>query len=590
MSLGQALLQVYAAEEAGVPYLLNPGGAVRRLTHAGRTLVAKRRPFEAAESELASAVRARQVLGTVPTVHSLKLHVVVPDLIELVDGTCALVSPDLGDTLAVEGADAALRLPRPVVAEILRSLLNAGIEWSGFVPRNLFLRGQDLWAIDWEDARFRADPVRPDEVTTTKWDVGWSDVYCGDPDFRSSFPPRAGAGGEPLDEFEQTLRELSDPRYSDAELRTRGADITLRSELYAPVPHGTPTPAEIGHLADEVMPERWSVFHTALTAWTRARLDDAAYARLLGRMWHEGGIAPDGAAATAIPSEPWIRALLTEADEATSDEGAAGSLGSLAERLALLAGVTGLEAAGRRADIAEAILVRICDLVLPALGLSGLQLLLRGSLAQGVVTAGSDVDFELSGPTQPHGHRGVESLVVDALAAFGIGAEASEGRPSEVDLGDPDSGPTRDLHEWMELRGPGSFAHDPGWFAAVVPVDHAHLANRQSRYEQAGREATAKYLWFEARAALARVVLRAAPGVPSVAVLDQFGALPELLGPGDAQELRDIVVNALEQRELEHCDPVRCADLRGRLDRFRERHGLPGPAVDRRIPLKNEGA
>ena len=77
-------------------------------------------------------------------------------------------------------------------------------------------------------------------------------------------------------------------------------------------------------------------------------------------------------------------------DETTSERQGSSSLGSLAERLATLAGDTGLAAARQRADVAEATLVRICDLVVTALGLSGLQLLLRGSLAQGVVTASSE--------------------------------------------------------------------------------------------------------------------------------------------------------------------------------------------------------
>ena len=79
-------------------------------------------------------------------------------------------------------------------------------------------------------------------------------------------------------------------------------------------------------------------------------------------------------------------------------------------------------------------------------------------------------------------------------------------------------------------------------------------------------------------------------GAPPVAILDQFASLPELLSPADTQEIQEIVLNALAQRELEHADPDRCADLRGRLDRVRERHDLPGPARDRRTTSHHEGA
>ncbi|GAA4263451.1 hypothetical protein [Dactylosporangium darangshiense] len=578
MSLREAVEQAFTAGGADAPHLLDPGGRIRRLSFGGTAMVAKRCPAEAARRELACATRARQLLRANPIDAPIELRVVVPDLVDLTGGACALVAADLGETLAAHRADAARWLPRPVVEVMLRGLLDAGIEWSGFVPRNLFVRDAGLYAIDWEDARFCDSPAGPDEVTVAKWDVGWSDVYRSDPGFRARFSPRRSVDGSPLDDFEVNLRELTAPGATGTAIRTRGAELTLRSELYAPVLTGDLTPAELGHLADELLPAPWSVFHTALTAWARPRLGDAGYAALLSTVCRAVGPLTAGYdATTALPTR-WIRALLLSVDEATPDQRGAEPLGVLVERMTSLAGHTGLEAAERRAGVAEAILVRVCDLVVAALDLDGLQLLLRGSLAQGVVTGRSDVDFELSGPAHPRGHAGAEALVVGALASFGITAEATVGRPVEADLCDPGAGTTRDLHEWMELRRPGSAAHDPGWLDAVIRADPAGLAIRQSEYERAGREHSAKYLWFEARAALARVVMRATPSVPPVTVPDQFAALPELLGHDDARELRAVVLGALDQRELDHADPARCADLRGRLDTIRERHGLPGPA------------
>ncbi|WP_213451199.1 hypothetical protein [Rhizomonospora bruguierae] len=577
MSLREAVEQAFTVGGVDPPHLLDPGGRIRRLSFGGTALVAKRCPAEAVRRELASATRARQLLRAAPIDAPLEVRVVVPDLIELAGGACALVAADLGETLAAHRADVARWMPRQVVEAMLWGLLDAGIEWSGFVPRNLFVRDAGLYAIDWEDARFCDGPARPDEVTVAKWDVGWSDVYRADPSLRAWFSPRQGVDS-PLDDFEMNLRELSAPGVTGAEIRTRGAELTLRSELYAPVPTGDLTPAELGHLADELLPAPWSVFHTALTAWARPRLGDTGYAALISTVCRAvGPLTADHDATATLPTR-WIRALLLAVDEVTPDQSCADPLSVLAEQVTALAGHTGLEAAERRAGVAEAILVRVCDLVVAALDLGGLQLLLRGSLAQGVITGRSDIDFELSAPAHPRGHAGAEALVVDVLASFGITAEATAGRPVEADLGGPDAGTTRDLHEWMELRRPGSAAHDPGWLGAVIRADLARLATRQSEYERAGREHSAKYLWFEARAALARVVMRAAPGVPPVTVLDQLAALPELLGHDDAQELRAIVLGALDQRELDHADPARCADLRGRLDAIRERHGLPGPA------------
>jgi hypothetical protein len=124
----------------------------------------------------------------------------------------------------------------------------------------------------------------------------------------------------------------------------------------------------------------------------------------------------------------------------------------------------------------------VCDLVIKPLGLTDLQLILRGSLAQGVVSNRSDLDFELSSTAHPHGHRGAERLVVDILGTFGLASEASDGRPAEVDIHDSSSGLGRDLYEWMELRRPGSVVHDPGWLADVLQPDPTLLVTVRSSY------------------------------------------------------------------------------------------------------------
>ncbi|MEU3568615.1 hypothetical protein AB0E96_09330, partial [Kitasatospora sp. NPDC036755] len=59
-----------------------------------------------------------------------------------------------------------------------------------------------------------------------------------------------------------------------------------------------------------------------------------------------------------------------------------------------------------------------------------MELILRGSCAQGVLGRGSDVDFELSSPDHPTGHRALEDLVIEALTCLGLAAEGSAARPA----------------------------------------------------------------------------------------------------------------------------------------------------------------
>ena len=135
----------------------------------------------------------------------------------------------------------------------------------------------------------------------------------------------------------------------------------------------------------------------------------------------------------------------------------------------------------------EALLVRISDLVTASLGLSDdLHFILRGSLSQGLLPNKSDLDFELSSPQHPDGHRDVEQVVLDILAAFGIDAEASAGRPTEPDLHDAvdRSEPVTYTNGWNSgARDPKSMTR-PGCDRPFNP-DPGRLAGTASRYGRA---------------------------------------------------------------------------------------------------------
>ena len=259
---------------------------------------------------------------------------------------------------------------------------------------------------------------------------------------------------------------------------------------------------------------------------------------------------------------------------------------TVADDLHRLVGRTGWTVGCERARLAELLLARVAGMITQSFDAADLQLLLRGSLSQGVLGCRSDVDFELSSPEWPNGHRALEELVIGVLAAFGLVAEGSAARPSETDVHGPGTNLTRDAHEWLELRRPGSPLHDPGWLGDVLMPDVAELVGRPSRYERRGREETAKYLWFEARASLARVVFGSSASRPPATLVDQLARLPSLVAASDAADLAEAVKASFALRERTSGVAAECMSLGRRLDATRRSLRLTGsveggPAVVR---------
>jgi hypothetical protein len=561
-----------ARPAADFPTDLDPHARIRRVRVGRRVFVAKSCRTPAAREERRRALHARRRAGAIRVPGLGPLVVVVPQVVTLAGSTAALITPDLGEPLS-KRSDAARLVPVNALRATLAALLAAGVEAPGLVPRNSFLIGPALHVIDWEDATF--DPVAgPDPVTTAKWDVGWSDVYRTDPGLRYSL---AGAATDAvaLDGFETTLGHLLEQPTSAPRLRALGVHLTLASELNTPA-RTRVTPAVLGHLADEVLAPAHSVFHTALTAAVRLRSGEPAYAALVDRLWGRVGSAVESVRRGGSAERDWLRALVSAANavQPDADRRAPAGLGAVARQYARLGARTGWAAGRRRAELAERLTVAAWQLVAAAFDLRRLQLILRGSLAQGMLTRRSDVDFELSSPEHPDGHRAAEQLVIDILAALGCPAEGSASRPVEVDLR---AGPVhRDLHEWMELRRAGSRRHDPGWLGPVLgQVPNGFDLGSRSTYERAGRTLTGKGLWFEARAVLARLTFPTGD-VPPVRLPDQVAALSTVVGRRDAERVTALVRTAFDLRERTHVGAGELAALAGRIDAVRQRFGLPG--------------
>ncbi|MFD9687286.1 hypothetical protein ACFWXO_16195 [Kitasatospora sp. NPDC059088] len=584
--LAASILQAFDSGSEGVafddPGFVDIGGRVRRFRHRGRDLVAKFRPLEAARSERDLAAEAARRLGRLTVDGFGTVEVCVPELVPLPGQGTALVSPYLGRRLSAGSGASGLSVP--VIAGLLVALLDRGVEASGCVPRNMFRRAGRTILIDWEDALLVPAGTAPDELTLMKWDIAWSDLLGRDLKLRERILAWSPGEEAELDDFETVLASWLPATATHRDVRRYGIEVTLASEL--PLEKaGSPSAAFLGHLAEDVLPAGLGVFHTVLTAHLREQWGEDAYASLLMQL---DTLARSSRPAASPPGlgtlrRAWVLALFSAADSNLPP--GAMPLGQLAERIDQLAYESGWIAAHDRAVVAEEITSRLAVVILAVLQLEKLDLLLRGSCAQGVLGRGSDIDFELSSAAHPVGHRPAEDLLIEALACLGLAAEGSAARPVECDLVSTDSDTSRDLHEWFELRRPGSDLHDPGWATTLLTPPSADVIGRPSQYEDQGREHTAKYLWFESRAALARLVSTDSGTAPMPVTLErQLAVLPQVIGAEDAAELRDLVHATFALRET--ADPSypvggqaedQIARLAGRLDLFRQRLGLPGP-------------
>lgn len=248
---------------------------------------------------------------------------------------------------------------------------------------------------------------------------------------------------------------------------------------------------------------------------------------------------------------------------------------ALAQRLHASRANRGWQAGIERALLAEQLLLATYSWAIDRSGVDEpLELLLRGSGAQRLLSVFSDLDYEVSSPEHPHGHADVEAWMSDRLAALGVEAEGSDGRPREVDLTDP-AGHCRDLHELTELRRAGSPRRDAGWVGeafAGAPVD---WWNRVSTYEAHGRHPHAKFAFFEVRALICRLSWR--HGVLEGTTAGQLTGLARAL-PGEAVTLRALAVEALDHYEAgPQASTAAVRSLQQRLAELRRRHHLAGP-------------
>lgn len=572
--------------------LIDLRGRFRCFRFGDREWFAKRSKLDVARVEEANAREAASRLNRTKTPLGVLL-VVVPTIVTLGDDG-VLITEDIGATLhdRVVGRGGA---PDPCeVLQVLNIILQLGVVWEGFAPRNLVRRHSpdSLLMLDWECARFSVGSTQQQisDLEQTKWVLNWWQLYDeGDArtitlkrgiEQMTAYPEEAA-----LDAFEMTYRSLARSWASMGQVRLRCSELTLHAERPMSGLEPGLMPMELGHVIDDLMVREISVLFTAWVVRIRRR-DDPEAVRAMFRLLDAAlrlGLAEGGACTSSVPGTGKARRYILDVMLAYEDgfRPSSHSLegirrGSsfedvLASRSSVVRAVQrigdygerhGLHAASRRSEAADLILNGLTSLASEAFeDWQGLDVLVRGSLGQCLPSSRSDVDFEISGEERPDGFLSMERLFSQLLEILGISSEGSSGRPTEADLFS--SVGTRDLHEWMELRKPGNTQHDPGWLTPHY-VNGAQGAwwRGPSHFERTGRPLTAKRLFFEVRTLIARCAF--ACEFKEAATLTQLECLAVRIGTVQTMLLYNLLGDALALYESDGQD-------RGDLDRVQGR-------------------
>lgn len=116
-----------------------------RLIHVdGKPYVLKRRSAAVAHGEHYRALEAWRLVDGLVLPDLGVITAVVPTTVSLEGSSYVLVTPYLGPSLASDLASTAAFLPRGRLIGLLSALLDRGVEFSGCVPRNLFVTGDGL--------------------------------------------------------------------------------------------------------------------------------------------------------------------------------------------------------------------------------------------------------------------------------------------------------------------------------------------------------------------------------------------------------------------------------------------------------------
>ncbi len=436
----------------------------------------------------------------------------IPQLTDVSADKSILVMRDYGKNLAekiIQGTISCFDLE--TLLRLILLVLSYKICWDGLVPRNLFCRENDtsqLVAIDFEEIELI--PIkRVSSLVILKWSLGWagfvSQIKSTEVLYQKigAFLSHEGFSIDnqlvpALDDFEAVHYRLSNTKSAQL-TRAYCNKLTLMTEgiLATTQPSLAQLPFKIGHLAEDILlPYSADLsFLYSLCAADIRSLGEKEYQNFLKTL--------DNKLSQNQSPQAYARDIWFEID-AELFNFINPRLNDLYSNLKALSNKFGLNAAIQRAALVEQLIYRLSKFLM-LLPVEMPQLLVRGSLAHGILTTKSDVDFEFSSTTFPNGHLDLENILIAFCKIFDIACEGSLDRPKEKDLLSHQAAyGTRDLHEWMEMRVLMEDSKNALWSYPLFDLPKNFWACK-SQYEREYYSLTAKHLFFQVRCLIQRL-------------------------------------------------------------------------------------
>jgi len=528
--------------------------------------------------EYLNAIKAREILKNNNT-----FYVPIPKLIKT-NNNIGLVYPDYGYTLH-EDINQTKLLGLDKIIFWFKELLTYGIEWAGFLPRNIIYKKNQLILIDWEDVTFNdCQYLSISDLTLFKFILGWSQVYGSIKQVKEFLNKNGITTYTALpDDFEITYGKLTNIS-NLKQIREKTTCISLISES----PSSCTTNSnlsfmDIGHLIDDLFNINFSVLYTCCSSIIREKYGDlyfsifaeafeAVLCLTLRDNDNKSIVLPFEKIQQTIIlfllyffQEPSIEKLKTIATFKKTVE-----LNTFLEEEKNISSYIlkftsckkpGLNNAITRSFYIHHFLYALFEIITKVFFENEIIfLLLRGSCAQGLMTNKSDVDFEVSNKKFPNGHNAIEHLISDVLAIFNIDSEGSWGRPQEADVFI--NGYSRDYHEWIELTVPNNIKYNKGWLANEKPQEL--LEQKWSIYEKKNKFISEKYIFFKIRALILRLVLKY--NIPFSFYSDQISELTHYIDSSIVDEIKKVVVESLALYENSKTDIQKILQLNERID------------------------
>lgn len=574
-------------------------GIFRLLIWKGQPYVLKLLSVKQADKEKENATLANRRLAKSKQKVLLDCRVAIPKIIQIDDEISALVTEYYGHSLYEEYEAVGKSLNYYI--EIFLSLLKEGIMWTGFLPRNIIPVNGKLIFIDWDDAVFQQKPINKIcDLNLMKLTLGWAQIFPHSQNIMNKYCKtcREVTGFSDLDIFEKTYASI-ETYLNEIGIRDCCNRITLFTEIPdAPILNKKLTPMEIGHLIDELLDPYISVLYSFGSNHLKKKLGKDGFKIFIDAIAHVFQMeliysgAKDYIKFDLIKLKQQLVLVLLACFESedvnlfqgiTKAEGRDDINDLLVHNVSIskffikygqLRDRKGLSNAIERARVIDGFIQPLFCMLLTIFPQDHeLDLLLRGSLGQGIVTINSDIDFEISGEFYREGHRGIEKLMGSIFDVFEIPWQGSADRPVEEDIVSKRYGLSRDLHEWFELRRPGFNRSCRGWLENEFSISDVEIARKSSKYENSGNPLTAKFVFFEIRATIARIAFL--NGLQIACTKNQCEGLKDKIGEKMYKEIKSILELSLKYYENDFDTKCDLNKLHTRIEIIRSIYSMP---------------